>query len=357
MNRYARSVPFVLPLALALVGCGGAEPLPATPAPPSSAPAPAVSPPPPAASAALPPWAPKYPPTRTVDAKDILFGTEVRDPYRWLEDASSSEVQSWMKAQDELTRAKLSKLPERDAIAARLKDLFYVDSQSIPHTRGSRVFYSRRSGAQEKSVVYFREGKKGKEQVLLDPNGWSADGSKSLRGWSVSWDGKKVAYTATENNADEATMHVMDVATGKESSVDQFPGAKYATASWTPKGDGFYYVRLPVDPIVPDRSATGLRRRALPPPRKGPRERPDCSRPDRGRIEVRRRLDLARRPLPLLLRPERVELERPLDARDVEEDDRVDADLRRQGLAQPPWPTTGASTSSRTKGRRSGASS
>ncbi len=46
-------------------------------------------------------------------------------------------------------------------------------------------------------------------------------------------------------------MHVIEVATGKVSTVDVIPGAKYAHASWTPKGEGFYYTRLPVDPKIP----------------------------------------------------------------------------------------------------------
>ena len=52
-------------------------------------------------------------------------------------------------------------LPERAAIAARLKELFYVDSQGMPETRGDRVFYTRRSGTQEKNVAYWRLAAKG----------------------------------------------------------------------------------------------------------------------------------------------------------------------------------------------------
>src|SRR5205085_1898092 len=53
-----------------------------------------------------------------------------------------------------------------------------------------------------------------------------------------------------KNHADEATLEVMEVATGKRSPVDAIAGAKYAHASWTPAGDGFYYTWLPVDPAI-----------------------------------------------------------------------------------------------------------
>ena len=93
--------------------------------------------------------------------------------------------------------------------------------------------------------------------MLFDPNEWSKDGSVSLGGWNVSWDGKLVAYQVHRNNSDEATLHVMDVATGKVSEVDVIEGGKYAHASWTPKGDGFYYTWLTTDPSVKEADRPG----------------------------------------------------------------------------------------------------
>ena len=200
-----------------------------------------------------PQWASEYPASRVEDVKDTLFGTEVADPYRWLEPGTTPEVRDWMTAQDELTRRKLAALPEREALRARLRELFYTDSQGVPVSRGGRLFYMRRSGAQEKPVAYLREPASdgGAERILLDPNTWSEDGSTTLHGWSVSWDGKRVAYTVSENNSDEATLRVLDIDGGATSSIDEIAGAKYARASWTADGTGFYYVRLPVDPSVP----------------------------------------------------------------------------------------------------------
>lgn len=192
-----------------------------------------------------------YPASRTVDAKDVLHGVTVPDPYRWLEDAASPDVQAWMKAQDDLTRAELAKVPERARLLARLKELAYLDSVSAPVRRGEYVFLTRRHATKEKSVVYWKVGKAGEEKVLFDPNGWSKDGSVGLGDWQPSWDGTKVAYQVKENNSDEATLRVIDVVTGKVSEVDVIPGGKYASASWTPDGSGFYYTWLPTDPKVP----------------------------------------------------------------------------------------------------------
>jgi prolyl oligopeptidase len=191
-----------------------------------------------------------YPPTRRTDFKDTFFGVEVDDPYRWLEDGKAPDVVAWMKAQDEFARAELHKLPGRDAMVARLRELYYTDSVGVPLHRPGRDFYTRRYADKEKGVVVCHNRKTGVERVLLDPNTWSADGSLSLTGWRVSWDGKSIAYKVSKNNSDDATLHVLDVGTGKISTVDVIPGAKYANASWTPGGDGFYYTWIPTDSNV-----------------------------------------------------------------------------------------------------------
>jgi prolyl oligopeptidase len=192
------------------------------------------------------------PPATPRDAvEEVLHGVTVADPYRWLEDEKAPPVQAWMKAQDAFTRAHLATLPGRDALVARLKEVLYLDTITAPRRRGQRFFYSRRHADKEKSVVYWKQGKTGAEAVLFDPNAWSQDGSVALGDWSVSWDGQTVAYQVRANNSDEAVLHVMDVATGKRSEIDTITGAKYASASWTPTGDGFYYTWLPTDETIP----------------------------------------------------------------------------------------------------------
>ncbi|HEY3239087.1 MAG TPA: prolyl oligopeptidase family serine peptidase [Acidimicrobiia bacterium] len=191
-----------------------------------------------------------YPPTRTEDVVEDIHGVPVADPYRWLEDATSAEVQAWMRDQDGFARHQLGKLGGRQRLAERLRQVLYVDSVSVPSRYGARSFFTRRQADQEKAVLYWR-GRDGADHVLIDPNTLSADGSTSLGEWVPSYDGKTLAYALSENNADEATLHLKDVASGRVSDVDRIEGAKYARPSWTPYGDGFYYVWLPTDPSIP----------------------------------------------------------------------------------------------------------
>src|SRR5690606_33826478 len=136
-------------------------------------------------------------------------------------------------------------------ITKRLEELAYVDSISSPSQRGGRLFYMRRFADKEKGVAYWREGEQGEEKVLLDPNTWSEDGSISLGMVVPSPDGKKVIFSRKPNAADESTLYVLDVDTGKESEIDVIPGAKYASPNWTPDGKAFDYEWLPTDPSMP----------------------------------------------------------------------------------------------------------
>jgi prolyl oligopeptidase len=198
-----------------------------------------------------------YPAARRDCQVDVLHGVRVADPYRWLEDAKSPEVKAWASAEDRLARDYLGKLPGRDALASRFKELFYIESVGSPRHHGGRWFFARRDAGKEKFIIYWREGKTGAEKVLLDPNQWSTDGSSSLGVWNVSWDGKRVAYTVKANNSDESTLYVMDVATGRKSEVDVIDGARYASPAWTANGDGFYYTWIPPKGSVPTAERPG----------------------------------------------------------------------------------------------------
>ncbi|HEU4539015.1 MAG TPA: S9 family peptidase, partial [Polyangiaceae bacterium] len=235
-------------LATAAAACGGGT---AAPGPPASAPPVAAKPSAAAPVAAAPPL--PYPATRRVDAVEQRFGLTIRDPYRWLEDGKSPEVQAWVAAQDKLARDYLATLPGRDAIAERIAAIAYRESVSPPVKRGGRAFFSRKDAKAEKRKVYWRQGEKGEERVLLDPDAMEGGKHVGLGFWAPSYDGKSVAYVAHPDNADAGFVRVKDVASGRESAVDVIGGAKYARPLWTPKGDGFYYVGLPTDPsIAPD---------------------------------------------------------------------------------------------------------
>jgi prolyl oligopeptidase len=234
--------PFIAAM-IALAACGGGSSpprtLPVDPAPPvakgDEVKPPTVTPPAPQR-----PW----PATRRQDLVEIVNSVKLADPYRWLEDEKSPEVQDWMHAQDAYARAELAKIPGRAELVDRLKQLFYFDAIGAPLHRKGRFFFTRKHADKEKTIVYWRQGEHGAEKVLFDPNTWSDDGTKGLGGWWPSHDGKYVAYAVKLNNSDETETRIIDVATGKD-LADTIPGTKYSGASWIPDGKGFYYTWVP----------------------------------------------------------------------------------------------------------------
>lgn len=192
-----------------------------------------------------PPARPVPPATRVDSTVDTLHGVQVPDPFRWLEDVESPEVQQWARAQGAFARTQLQPMPGRQALEKRLRELLYVDEVSLPELRGGRLFYLRKHADKEKKVLYFRPLEGGEEKVVLDPNKWSKDGTLALGSTSPSPDGKWLAFLQKPNAADEATLRVAQVESGGWTKVDLIEGAKYAEPSWNPESTGFYYTWLP----------------------------------------------------------------------------------------------------------------
>ena len=185
-----------------------------------------------------------YPESRRVDHVDDYHGTQVEDPYRWLEaDVSDSEeVAAWVQAQNEVTGAFLEAIPQRDSIRARLESLWNYERYGMPTKVGQRYVYSKNDGLQNQSVVYVTDRLDGDARVLFDPNAWAADGTKALSGISYSPDGTYAAYGTAGAGSDWQTWRVRNIATG-EDLPDEIHWVKFSSPEWTPDGRGFFYSR------------------------------------------------------------------------------------------------------------------
>jgi len=190
----------------------------------------------------LPDLKPVYPPTRKVDQIDDYFGTKVADPYRWLEDETSAETKAWVDAQNSVTFAYLDKIPYREKLKARLTQLFNYPRISAPFHRGSTYFYTKNDGLQNQSVYYVQKGENGASEVFLDPNKFSPDGTSVLSAFSLSTDGKYLAYGISEGGSDWVTLSVMEVGS-RNKLADEVRWMKASGVAW--QGDGFYYSRYP----------------------------------------------------------------------------------------------------------------
>lgn len=183
-----------------------------------------------------------YPETKKVEVVDDYFGTPVPDPYRWLEDETSTETKAWVEDQNRVTFGYLDKIPYREKLKARLTELFNYPRISAPFRRGETYFFTKNDGLQNQSVYYIQKGVNGTPEVFLDPNKFSADGTSVLSAFSLSKDGKYLAYGISTGGSDWITMSLMEVAT-KQKLSDELTWLKVSGVSW--QGDGFYYSRYP----------------------------------------------------------------------------------------------------------------
>ncbi|AEH00769.1 prolyl oligopeptidase family protein [Lacinutrix sp. 5H-3-7-4] len=182
-----------------------------------------------------------YPETKTVDTVNNYFGTEVKDPYRWLEDDRSEETKSWVQSQNKATFGYLDNIPFREELKSRLEKLWNYEKVGAPFKEGDYTYFYKNNGLQNQYVIYrYKTGEDPKTAtVFLDPNTFKDDGTISLGGTSFSKNGKILAYAISEGGSDWRKILVMNTET-KEIIEDTIVDVKFSGMSWY-KNEGFYY--------------------------------------------------------------------------------------------------------------------
>ncbi|WP_442264972.1 prolyl oligopeptidase family serine peptidase [Tenacibaculum sp. ZS6-P6] len=179
-----------------------------------------------------------YPETEKVPVVDTYFETQVTDNYRWLEDDRSKKTEEWVKAENAVTFDYLDKITYRDQLKERLSELWNYEKLGVPFERGDYTYFYKNDGLQNHYVLY-RKNKEGKDEVFLDPNSFSEDGTTSLSTASFSKDGKTLAYAISEGGSDWRKIIIMDVES-KEIKEDTLVDVKFSGISWK-ENEGFYY--------------------------------------------------------------------------------------------------------------------
>lgn len=184
----------------------------------------------------------RYPETLKVDQVDNYHGTEIADPYRWLEDDRAADTESWVAAQNATTNAYLAGIPSRDALRQRLLTLANHERVSAPEVKGPWHLFAKNDGLQNQSAYYVRHGETGTPRLLLDPNTLSADGTTRVSHLTFNGDATHIAYMVSDAGSDWQRILVVDVATGTTLS-DQIEWVKVSSIAWFQ--NGFFYSRYP----------------------------------------------------------------------------------------------------------------
>ncbi len=197
-------------------------------------------------SLAQKPIAPPVAPVRVVTEE--YFGTKVSDPYRYMENLTDTEVVKWFKEQDAYTRLVLSQIPGRAVLLARIRQL---DQSGPPRVfdvqryQDENYFYQKRFPDEDVAKLYARSGLQGPEKLLLDPDKYATKPGEhfALNYYVPSLDGRYLAYGVSPSGSEDAVIHVLNLATGKETgeSIDR---SWYGGISWLPDGKSFFHVRF-----------------------------------------------------------------------------------------------------------------
>lgn len=180
-----------------------------------------------------------YPETRKSEHEDDYFGHKVPDPYRWLEDDTSEETATWVKAENEVTFGYLNNITFRDKVKARLEELMNYERVSAPFIEGGYEYFYKNDGLQDHSVLYRRKAGSEEAEVFLDPNMFSEDGTVGLRGVFFTKDGDLSAHMISDGGSDWRKVITMNVET-REVIEDTLVNVKFSGISWQ-GNEGFYY--------------------------------------------------------------------------------------------------------------------
>src|ERR1051325_6917168 len=151
------------------------------------------------------------PKTKAEPVTETIHGVTITDPYRWLEDQESPATRAWIQEQNAYTQSLLGVRPERPVLKQRLEKLYKIDTQGVPIAKGGRYFFFKRRADQNQPGPYVRNGLNGKDEVLLDANGESADNTLSYSLQDLSEDGKMLVYGVRQGGKDEVQVKFMDV--------------------------------------------------------------------------------------------------------------------------------------------------
>lgn len=180
----------------------------------------------------------KYPETKKIQQTDTYFGEQVSDPYRWLEDDRAEDTKDWVKREVSFTQNYLDKISFRKDIRQQMKEMWNYERIGSPFKEGDYTYFYKNDGLQAQAVLY-RTDKKGKTEVFLDPNKFSADGTTSLAGISFNKKGTLVAYRISEGGSDWNKIIIIDAKTKKQ--IDEtLVDVKFSGIAWL-NDEGFYY--------------------------------------------------------------------------------------------------------------------
>jgi oligopeptidase B len=201
---------------------------------------------------------PEPPAARRVPYERTFHGDTFVDEYAWLSDKESPETIAFLESENAYTEAMTAGQEElRQAIFGEIKARTKETDLSVPSRKGGWWYYVRTIEGQQYPVFCRRAVRPDDagppmsedgapldgEEVLLDGNELAGDGQFfAIGAYSVSPDGRLLAYSTDFSGGERFTLRVKDLVTG-ETAADEIPDTFYGTA-WSLHGTALFYTTV-----------------------------------------------------------------------------------------------------------------
>jgi prolyl oligopeptidase len=190
---------------------------------------------------------------------DTLHGTEVPDPYRWLENWDDKTVQEWSNGQNAFARNFLDNLPGVEDIRREITEIMSNASVSYKELKyvGGKIFGLKYQPPLNQPLLGVLDAfdPPKSEHIILNLNDFDKSGRTAIDWYVPSPDGQTVAVSLSRNGSEKGNLHLFDVKSGEQ--VDMIiDGVNNGTGGgdlvWVADGSGFYYTRYPRSGERPD---------------------------------------------------------------------------------------------------------
>jgi prolyl oligopeptidase len=144
--------------------------------------------------------------------EDVIHGTVIRDPYRWLEERNLPETEEWILAQQRRCEKYFAEYPDLGAIEARVRQSLDVEVVDQAACVRDRYFYRKRTVGQEQGSIRVRSTSDDDERILVDPAKSGLFTSVGI--YRISSDAALLAYELRRDGGDRKEIRFIDVEVG-----------------------------------------------------------------------------------------------------------------------------------------------
>lgn len=175
-----------------------------------------------------------------------LHGTEVTDPFRWLEDQTSPRTRAWIEEQTRYCRGYLGGLPGRERIRERIREFLDVETYDSLQKAGTHYFFRKRLPGREQPCIFLRQAAEGEDELLIDPSSRGTGKYTAVRPLRASRGGQLLLYEVKQGGERTGTFEIFDVE--KRATLPDVLSRGYLRGFvFAPDGKSFCYVHEALD--------------------------------------------------------------------------------------------------------------